>query len=718
MPRLITIEQLIRLCPPLARILRESESSEAFVEHLRLHVNAYLETHPTTANYATGKKTGNAQFDKLAWQDYGAIYLYELTHRESETYIDPNLHGKKISSTPLSQLWSAWDTNSPIHNDLLADLFHVFMQYFRVDKYQKPDRDQLQSWMDNHPSGLDKAIIENRAINKKRIIDGIIEGLDARDGKRGKYAYATDSTQEQKREIINEWWNESAFHLTFAIRNTALLHTMLDQTVDSETLGVMEDAEAHNIPVFVNPYYLSLIDISTPEGEKRADAAIRMYVFYSRSLLDEFGNISAWEKEDVVVLGEPNAAGWLLPSHNLHRRYPEVAILIPDTIGRACGGLCSSCQRMYGFQSGDFNFDLEQLRPKQSWPEKLEDLLYYYENDAQLRDILITGGDALMSSDKSLKFILDQVLEMTARKVKSNTSRQEKYAEINRIRLGTRLPVYLPQRITESLVSLLKDFAEKGRALGIKQFVIQTHYESAMEITPESKEAIAKLLSAGWYVTNQMVFTAAAAQRGHTAKLRQTLNDIGVVTYYTFTVKGYQENRQNFATNSRAVQEQLEEKRFGTIPEDSWEEVTALTDNPADLIKGLKAMRKKKGLPFVATDRNVINLPGVGKSQTFRTIGLTDDGRRILEFDHDHNRTHSPVTEKMEKVVIIESKSLNTYLRELQELGENIDEYESIFGFSLCETEPLMPIFKYRSYSFTPTKEITNFEMPSEFIKH
>jgi lysine 2,3-aminomutase len=97
------------------------------------------------------------------------------------------------------------------------------------------------------------------------------------------------------------------------------------------------------------------------------DAALRSYVFYSQNLVDTFGNIKAWEKEDQVETDKPNAAGWLLPEgHNIHRRYPEVAILIPDTIGRACGGLCASCQRLYDFQSGRFNFDMEALIPKAS----------------------------------------------------------------------------------------------------------------------------------------------------------------------------------------------------------------------------------------------------------------------------------------------------------------------------------------------------------------
>lgn len=115
-------------------------------------------------------------------------------------------------------------------------------------------------------------------------------------------------------------------------------------------------------------------------------------------------------KEDVVEAGKPNAAGWLVPDgHNIHRRYPEVAILIPDSMGRACGGLCASCQRMYDFQSERLNFNFEELKPKESWDKRLRKLMEYFENDTQLRDILITGGDALMSQNKTLRNILEAV---------------------------------------------------------------------------------------------------------------------------------------------------------------------------------------------------------------------------------------------------------------------------------------------------------------------
>jgi lysine 2,3-aminomutase len=445
-----------------------------------------------------------------------------------------------------------------------------------------------------------------------------------------------------------------------------------------------------------------------------ADLAIRYYILYSKQLVEEFGNIVAWEKEDLVEPGKPNAAGWLLPDgHNLHRRYPEVAILIPDTLGRACGGLCSSCQRMYDFQGGRLNFNLDKLAPGEKWEKKLKKLMSYFEEDAQLRDILITGGDGLMSSDKSLKLLLDEICEMALRKAERNKSlpEGEKLAELVRIRIGTRLPAYLPQRVTPTLVEILKEFKEKAAQAGIKQFVIQTHFESPMEVTPVSSMAIQRLIASGWTITNQLVFTAAASRRGHSAKLRQVLNDIGVLPYYTFTVKGYMENNAGFAPNARVVQEQLEEKIAGRIEEKYYEEIRKFPEEATMMVENIEALRRVAGLPFLATDRNVLNLPGVGKSMTFRTIGITRYGRRILEFDHDETRTHSPIIHKMGKVIIIESKSIHEYLQQMERLGEDREDYSGLYGYSLGQTEHRIPVYDYPEYSFQTTDSMSNLEV-------
>jgi lysine 2,3-aminomutase len=339
----------------------------------------------------------------------------------------------------------------------------------------------------------------------------------------------------------------------------------------------------------------------------------------------------------------------------------------------------------------------------------------YFEQDAQLRDILVTGGDALMSSDETLRGILDAIYQMARLKRQANRSRPdgEKYAEILRVRLGTRIPVYLPQRVTPEIADLLAAFREKAGEIGIRQFVIQTHFESPMEVTPESQQAIARLIGAGWTVTNQLVFTSAASRRGHTAKLRQVLEKIGVLPYYTFVVKGYMENRNSYAPIARIVQEAMEEKFFGSIPEELHEEVGRLSTAGEAVVGHIEKLRQEADLPFLSTDRSVLNLPAVGKSLTFRVIGITRYGRRILEFDHDPTRSHSPIIGRMGKVVVIESKSVEEYLQQLDEMGEDLEPYSGLYGYSLGETEPRLPIFEYPTYDFRVTEDFTNLEIPA-----
>jgi lysine 2,3-aminomutase len=173
-----------------------------------------------------------------------------------------------------------------------------------------------------------------------------------------------------------------------------------------------------------------------------------------------------------------------------------------------------------------------------------------------------------------------------------------------RVRLGTRLPVYLPQRITDELIEILSEFKEKASAIGIKQFVIQSHFESAMEVTPEAKEGIQKLISAGWIVTNQQVFTAAASRRGHTAKLRKVLNEIGVLPYYTFSVKGFMENYHNFATNARSMQEQFEEKRYGLVSQGNYEKIRKFPEDSPNMVQNIRKLLEEEDMPFLGTDRN------------------------------------------------------------------------------------------------------------------
>ena len=114
-------------------------------------------------------------------------------------------------------------------------------------------------------------------------------------------------------------------------------------------------------------------------------------------------------------------------------------------------------EEMYDFQSERLNFEFENLRPKESWEKKLKRLMDYFETDTQLRDILITGGDALMSQNKTLRNILEAVYRMAVRERKANKNRPEgeNCAELQRIRLGSRLLAYLPMRIDQELIDIL-----------------------------------------------------------------------------------------------------------------------------------------------------------------------------------------------------------------------------------------------------------------------
>jgi lysine 2,3-aminomutase len=568
--------------------------------------------------------------------------------------------------------------------------------------------------MARYPSGLDPRIVALREENRDRILNVILDRIEAGEIQSQRFCLAEGMSREKNLALAREWWKDMRFHLSFAVRSPEMLNEMLGDSLDPDTMRVLFQARDAGIPFFVNPYYLSLLHVRVPYFAIGADLAIRHYVVYSTKLVEEFGHIVAWEKEDKIEPGKPNAAGWLLPPYdNVHRRYPDVAILIPDTQGRACGGLCASCQRMYDFQRGRLNFDIEALKPKVSWPEKLAELMKYFEEDSQLRDILITGGDALMSSDRSLEELLDAVHETAKAKREANEHRRngEKYAEIQRVRLGTRLPIFLPQRVTSELVDILARFKARASEVGVRKFVIQTHFESPMEVTPEVKNAVAKLVGAGWIVSNQLVMTAAASRRGHSARLRQVLNEIGVLPYYTFVTKGYMENQFNYTPVARVVQEEVEEKVVGRIPERYHDAIRGLPEEPEAMAENVQAVLSEAELPFLATDRSVLNLPAVGKSLTFRVIGITRYGRRILEFDHDRTRAHSPVIDRQGKVVVIESKSIAEYLRQLDDMGEDVSDYEDVWGYSLGMTEPRSVLYEYPDFDFTVTDEITNLDL-------
>lgn len=681
--------------PQLQAMAEESESAELFKEALRSFVSSRID------KTVGGNNMGNAV----------ARHILLLIEHD-DTIVSELSTGENIPVRTITYLWQllTGKLTEPVSPDLFIDLFRQF-DLLENPEEVIPDRSLVKRQMNRWPTGLDEDVMAIRRSNKERIIAGLIRKIERRHAPTSRFQFAEGMSYAEKYTRVQDWWNTSRFHLAMAFKSPTELNYFLGGSLSEETMQLLARARKKGMPFFVTPYYLSLLNTNTSGYD---DATIRSYVLYSEELVETYGQIKAWEKEDIVVAGQPNAAGWLLPEgHNIHRRYPDVAILIPDSMGRACGGLCASCQRMYDFQSERLNFDFESLKPKETWDKKLRRLMRYFEEDAQLRDILITGGDALMSQNATLRNILDAVYKMAARKQKANESRPdgEKYAELQRVRLGTRLLAYLPLRITNDLITILRDFKEKASRIGVSQFIIQTHFQSPLEVTPEAKKAIEAILSAGWIITNQLVYTVAASRRGHTAKLRQTLNAMGVVCYYTFSVKGFHENYAVFTPNSRSLQEQQEEKIFGLVPKEKQKELYRLIRYERPLGKKLVNFIRENHLLFAATDRNVLNLPAIGKSMTFKTVGMTADGKRILKFEHDAGRLHSPIINRMGEVYIVENKSIAAYLRQLQAMGEDIKEYLSIWNYSEGVTEPRFSIYEYPDYPFDITEKMTNLEL-------
>ena len=618
--------------------------------------------------------------------------------------------------------------NIEMPTDLFLELFQLFKR-LQGESVPLPSPQRIKSRNDRWDTGLDEEVREMRDENKERMLHLLIQKIENRKSKPSvRFHFEEGMSYEEKYQLVSKWWGDFRFHLSMAVKSPAELNRFLGNSLSSETMYLLNRARKKGMPFFATPYYLSLLNVT---GYGYNDEAIRSYILYSPRLVETYGNIRAWEKEDIVEAGKPNAAGWLLPDgHNIHRRYPEVAILIPDTMGRACGGLCASCQRMYDFQSERLNFEFETLRPKESWDSKLRRLMTYFEQDTQLRDILITGGDALMSQNKTLRNILEAVYRMAVRKQRANLERPEgeKYAELQRVRLGSRLLAYLPMRINDELVDILREFKEKASAVGVKQFIIQTHFQTPLEVTPEAKEAIRKILSAGWIITNQLVYTVAASRRGHTTRLRQVLNSLGVVCYYTFSVKGFNENYAVFAPNSRSMQEQQEEKIYGQMTPEQAEELYKILETKvsagineekpkedADTAKQIRRFMRKHHLPFLATDRSVLNLPAIGKSMTFQLVGLTEEGKRILRFEHDGTRHHSPIIDQMGQIYIVENKSLAAYLRQLSKMGEDPEDYASIWSYTKGETEPRFSLYEYPDFPFRITDKMSNLEISNRY---
>ncbi|MFH1425416.1 MAG: KamA family radical SAM protein [archaeon] len=240
-------------------------------------------------------------------------------------------------------------------------------------------------------------------------------------------------------------------------------------------------------PARINPYYLSLIkEIGDP--------------IYKQCIPSELEISDSSGKEDPLHEDPENQLKQNVPTLVTHR-YPDRVLF---RISNQCAMYCRFCTRKR--KVGDI-----QKNPK--WSEILEGL-NYIKNNEEIRDVLFSGGDPLMIPDKILEKIIGEVHTILKKR------------KFSIMRIGTRTPCTLPQRITPELCAMLKKYSP---------LYINTHFNHPSEITPESKKACEMLSDAGIPLGCQTVLLKGVNDDPEVIKeLMQSLISIKVKPYYIY----------------------------------------------------------------------------------------------------------------------------------------------------------------------------------------
>ncbi len=232
----------------------------------------------------------------------------------------------------------------------------------------------------------------------------------------------------------------------------------------------------------ITPYYLSLIDPNDPYDPIR-----RQCIPAGAEC-----NIAPADLNDPLHEDEDS------PAPGLTHRYPDrVLFLITDM----CSMYCRHCtRRRFAGQKDD-----------ESPQDRIEKCLEYIERTPEVRDVLLSGGDALMVSDKKLEYII---------------SRLRAIPHVEIVRIGSRTPVVCPQRITDDLCNMLKKY---------HPIWLNTHFNHPNEMTPEAQAAVAKLADAGIPLGNQTVLLRGVNDCVHVMKkLMHELVKNRVRPYYIY----------------------------------------------------------------------------------------------------------------------------------------------------------------------------------------
>ncbi len=251
------------------------------------------------------------------------------------------------------------------------------------------------------------------------------------------------------KDVKPEEWNDWRWQVENRIDTVEKLKKIINVTEkEEEDIGKVLE----KFRMGITPYYAAHMDKDDPRDPIRMQA------------VPTFVETHVSDADMLDPLHEDTDS----PAPGLTHRYPDrVLFLITDQ----CSMYCRHCtRRRFAGQCDD-----------EVGMENIDKCIEYIRKTPEVRDVLLSGGDCLLVSDKKLEYIISKLREIP-------------HVEI--VRLGSRTPVVLPQRITDDLVNMLKKY---------HPIWLNTHFNHPKEFTPESMEALRKLADAGIPLGNQSV---------------------------------------------------------------------------------------------------------------------------------------------------------------------------------------------------------------------
>jgi lysine 2,3-aminomutase len=299
-----------------------------------------------------------------------------------------------------------------------------------------------------------------------------------------------EQIQENKKRIqkvlggTEKDWNNWHWHISHGIRDTKILSKIVNLT-SKEIEEIIKTANIYRWSI--SPYYASLMD---PEDR---NCPIRMQAVPS--------GLEYYDKEEEK---EPYSSVFNSPAPLITRLYADRLIINATNI---CSVFCRHCLRKKDIAQKDMIYEKEDIRLA----------LDYVAKSPEIRDVLITGGDAFMLSNSYIDWILTEL---------------EKIPHIEMMRLGSRMLAALPMRVDDELIDVLSRH---------RPIYVNTQFNHPKEITPEADEAVDKLIKAGVIVSNQSVLLKNINHDVNVMKkLVHELMKIRVRPYYIFNCKKLQ----------------------------------------------------------------------------------------------------------------------------------------------------------------------------------